>query len=353
VQGVTRAAGRVAAELDVASVVRRREAAVRSRRVSTRPAPDGMAYLTILGPLKDIVGAYASLQARAKSVVGGQCPDEAPDGRGVGAVMADTALRLLSGRATGQTQPVEVHLVITDLALFGVGDPKRSVNEPARIPGHGSVPAPVARSWLREDLTNPEPATVWLRRLFTSPDGRDLVAMDSTRRTFTGLLRRMLILRDDVCITPWCEAPIVHADHTHPARDGGPTSYTNGNGACARCNHVKEAPGWHVEILNDGLGSDHRPRETRWSTPTGHTYRSRPPPLTGWGWQPVAHRTPDPVRSHVNNPDDPVERAPAGRRRSRVRRRPRTSPLERAHINRLATAGLVGSRQRPPGSVLR
>ncbi|HSF37345.1 MAG TPA: DUF222 domain-containing protein, partial [Nocardioides sp.] len=123
VQGLTRAAGRVAAELDAASVARRRAAAVRSRRVSTRPAPDGMAYLTVLGPLKDIVGAYAALQARAKAVVGGQCPQEGPDGRGVGAVMADTALRLLSGRAVGQTQPVEVHLVITDRALLGAGDP--------------------------------------------------------------------------------------------------------------------------------------------------------------------------------------------------------------------------------------
>ena len=55
----------------------------------------------------------------------GQCPDEAPDGRGVGAVMSDTALWLLPGRAAGPVQPVEVHLVITDLALFGVGDPKR------------------------------------------------------------------------------------------------------------------------------------------------------------------------------------------------------------------------------------
>ena len=39
------AAGRVAAELDAASVVARMEAAVRSRRVTVRPAPDGMAYL--------------------------------------------------------------------------------------------------------------------------------------------------------------------------------------------------------------------------------------------------------------------------------------------------------------------
>ena len=149
------AAGRVAAELDAASVVRRMEAAVKSRRVSVRPAPDGMAYLSVLGPLKEVVGAYAAVQARARAVVSGQCPEEGPAGRGVGAVAADTALRLLSGRQVGQLQPVEVHLVVTDRALLGVGDPDRSVMEPARVPGHGSVPAPVARAWLREGLDHP------------------------------------------------------------------------------------------------------------------------------------------------------------------------------------------------------
>ncbi len=158
------AAARVAAELDAASVVARMEAAVKSRRVTVRPAPDGMAYLTVLGPLKDVVGAHAAVQARARGVVGGQCPDEHPEGRGVGAVAADTALRLLSGRATGQLTPVEVHLVMTDRALLGTGDAKRSVFEPARIPGHGSVPAPVARAWLREGLTQlprPPPTASW------------------------------------------------------------------------------------------------------------------------------------------------------------------------------------------------
>ena len=161
------AAARVAAELDAGSVVRRMEAAVRSRRVTVRPAPDGMAYLCVLGPLKDVVGAFAALQARSRAVVSGACAEQGPGGRGVGAVAADTALALLSGRATGQVQPVEVHLVMTDRALLGSGDADRSVFEPARIPGQGSVPAPVARAWLREGLedpptdpTQPRPAAV-------------------------------------------------------------------------------------------------------------------------------------------------------------------------------------------------
>ncbi|MGG5257534.1 HNH endonuclease [Phycicoccus avicenniae] len=290
-QAAGRAARRIAAELDAASVIARMEAAVASRRVSVRPAPDGMAWLTVLTPLRDAVGAYAAVRARAQAVLGGQCEDEAPDGRGLGAVMADTATRLMAGLAPGQVQPVEVHLVITDRALLGTGNPDVSMMTPARIPGHGSVPAPVARAWLRDA----DEASVWLRRLYTSPDGRDLVAMDARRRRFVGLLRRMLVLRDDVCPTPYCDAPVVHADHTHPVHAGGITSYTNGSGACARCNHVKEAPGWSVTVVR---GS---PREIEIRTPTGHTHTSLAPPLLGWGSD-----QPDPDVSPPT--DSPLER---------------------------------------------
>ena len=123
VRGAERAARRVAQELDVASVLKRMQDAVKSRRVTTRPAPDGMAYLTILGPMVEVVGAAAALRRRGQSVVSGQCPEEDPAGRGIGAVEADTALRLLSGRALGQVQPVEVHLVMTDRSLLGIGRP--------------------------------------------------------------------------------------------------------------------------------------------------------------------------------------------------------------------------------------
>ncbi len=347
VSAAERAARRVAAELDAAAVVRRMEQAVRSRRVTVRPAPDGMAYLSVLGPMVEVVGAHAALLARARSVVGGQCADELPEGRGVGAVAADTALRAMSGREeAGALQPVEVHLVMTDRALLGTGDGRRSVMEPARVPGHGSVPAPVVRAWLRGTGTGTEPSTqaaasVWLRRLHTGPDGVDLVAMDSRRRTFSGLLRRMLVLRDDVCTTPWCDALVAHADHSDPARDGAPTSFVNGRGACARCNLVKEAPGWSVSVrdplttpgsrVDDGVTPRPR-REVVVATPSGLRYRSAPPPLLGWGTDvDVMRRTPPHRRGQ--HPTVGNRNSPSARRRSRDRppKRPLlTSRLERA-----------------------
>ncbi|WP_377640876.1 HNH endonuclease [Oryzobacter terrae] len=338
VKATDTAARRVAAELDAAAVVARMEAAVRSRRVTLRAAVDGMAYLTVLGPMVEVAGAHAALTARARSVVAGHCDDEPHRGRGVGAVAADTALAVLSGRAAGGVQPVEVHLVMTDRALLGTGDDARSVMEPARVPGHGGVPAPVARWWLREAGEG----SVWLRRLYTAPGGRDLVAMDSRRRTFTGLLRRMLVLRDDVCTTPWCGAAIAHADHATPARDGGRTDYATGNGKCVRCNLVKEAPGWTTTATNaattqrsgeprsspQGSPPDAQGRSLAIRSPLGRTYQSVPPPLLGWGAEParaasVARAKPTgPVRRPVRRPHR--QRAPVVARRARL-----TSRLER------------------------
>ncbi len=268
------AALRVAAELDAASLVARREAAVRARRVTVRPAPDGMAYLSILGPLPEVIGAYAALTRQAKAVAAGLAAEE-PAGRPVGAIAADTALRLLSGRAEGEPQAVEIQLVMTDRALLGSGDVSRSVREPARIVGHGSLPASAARGWLRD-----VEARVWFRRLYTDPTSEQVVAMDSRRRSFTGRLRDLVILRDDTCSTPWCDAPVVHADHTVPVRDGAPTSLGNGSGRCARCNFTKEHPGWAAwGALDTG------PPGVTVRTPTGHTYTSSSPPVLGWGEQ--------------------------------------------------------------------
>ncbi len=114
-------ARRIAAELDVASVAARMAAAVKCRRVSVRPAPDGMAYLTVLGPLPEVIGAYAAVTKHAAQTCAGLTETD-PAGRTSSHVAADTVLELLSGRATGQPTPVEISLVMTDRALLGTGD---------------------------------------------------------------------------------------------------------------------------------------------------------------------------------------------------------------------------------------
>ncbi|MNR68141.1 hypothetical protein D3C85_1925270 [compost metagenome] len=52
----------------------------------------------------------------------------------------------------------------------------------------------------------------------------------------------------------------------------------NGAGLCEACNHTKENPGWNNKTVNrDGQGN----HTLEVSTPTGHTYQSKAPPLPG------------------------------------------------------------------------
>lgn len=305
-RALTAAVQRVCIDVDQMSIVERRRRAAANRCVGVRPAPDGMARLTVLGPLADVVGAYASLRAaEAAHWVATGDPEvdaaRAADDRGRGARLADTALERLSGRSEGQAQPVEVGLVMSDTALFpaagsgqvtdaGASDrpsPANPTEEYAEVPGWGAIPAADARDHLLrlldEDRPDGEAASVWLRRLFTSPDGRDLVAMDSRRRFFTGALRSLIELRDPTCRIPWCDAPTRQVDHVLPAAAGGPTSAANGLGLCQRHNLTKESPGWRVTVTATGLDPGGGPHEIVTETPTGRTHRSTAAPLLGHG----------------------------------------------------------------------
>ncbi|MGZ5418665.1 MAG: HNH endonuclease, partial [Nocardioides sp.] len=160
---------------------------------------------------------------------------------------------------------------MTDRTLLG------DDHEPARLVGYGPLPAWLGRSLLATTGERADQAKAWVRRLYSSPETGELVAMDSRRRLFTGKLRRFLIIRDEVCRTPWCDAPIRHIDHPHRASDGGPTTETNSQGQCTACNLVKEAPGWAATASRAG------PRHTvTTTTPTGHTYTSTAPDPPGY-----------------------------------------------------------------------
>ena len=267
----------LAVQADVASVVRRAAKARADRRVWLRPAPDTMTYLTALLPVEQGVAAIAALKAAVGTVRATREGAE-PDSRGDGQVMADTLVERLTGQTTAAAVPFEVQLVMPAETLFGEGD------EPAVLPGGHPVPAAFARRLLADcaDACDAAGALLALRRLFTSPDGRQLVALDSRRRVFDGQLRRFLTARDQICRTPWCDAPIRHGDHVIPDRADGPTSTTNGQGLCQACNHAKEAPGWAATTGDAGATTarpDAPPHRVRTRTPTGHIYDSTAPPL--------------------------------------------------------------------------
>jgi hypothetical protein len=60
--------------------------------------------------------------------------------------------------------------------------------------------------------------------------------------------------------------------------DGGPTSALNGEGLGLGDHHTLDLPGWTVEAVNGDAAEG-----VRWTTPTGHTYTSKPTPILGHG----------------------------------------------------------------------
>ena len=127
------------------------------------------------------------------------------------------------------------------------------------------------------DSAADERSKATLRRLYRRPDSGALVAMESRARLFPKGLARFIGVRDDLCRTPYCDAPIRHIDHAAAHADGGPTSAANGAGACEACNYTKEAPGWQVVTGRDNDGT----HTAQVITPTGARHRSKAPPLPG------------------------------------------------------------------------
>ncbi len=212
--------------LDPTSLLRRTRGAESDRRVTLRPAPDTMTLLTGFLPVAQGVAVHTALRRHADSL------RSQGDDRSIGQIMADTLVARCTGQADAVGTPVEIQLVMTDHALLGGGD------EPALVPGHGPIPA-----WLGRRLVR-EADKAWVRRLFVSPTTRELVAMASRRRLFPGKLRDFLVLRDEVCRTPWCDAPVRHVGHPQPHARRGSTTSDNAQGLCENCNYVKETPGY-------------------------------------------------------------------------------------------------------------
>ena len=187
--------------------------------------------------------------------------------------MATRALvaTLLGATRDKAANPVALCVVMTDAALLAGAD------DQAHLDGFGPIPAELAREIVSGALTEQE--VVSIRRLYTSPETGELVAMESRSRRFRGNLARFIRLRDRTCRTPWCDAPVRHVDHVEDEADGGPTSARNGEGLCEACNYAKTAHGWRARPGPDG--------SVAITLPTGHTLTSRPPPIATIRWRSV------------------------------------------------------------------
>ncbi|WP_336924047.1 DUF222 domain-containing protein, partial [Aquipuribacter sp. SD81] len=184
-------AKQVAYRLDAGSVVARARRAEQERCVSVRPAPDTMAYLTALLPVRQAVSVQVALQRAAETARNGG------DERSRGQVMADTLVASVLG-AAGQESPgapaapdVSVQLVMTDRALLAGDD------EPARLEGAGAAVGTVPAAWARDLVarTLEEDGRVFVSRLLLDPLGA-VVALESRARCAPPGLARLVRLRD-------------------------------------------------------------------------------------------------------------------------------------------------------------
>jgi hypothetical protein len=257
---VENAARKLAAELDVEAVVRRAARAKADRRVTVRPAPDTMSYLTGLLPVAQGVSVFAHLKAAAEAARAGGDP------RTIAQLMADLLVERVTGQSSADAVPVEICVVMTPESLLGLSE------EPAVLRDGTPLPARTAR-----DLaTNPD-APTWLRRLFTDPTTGIATAIDPRRRAFTRPQKQLIDARDRTCRLPGCQSPIAHHDHVRRHTDGGPTTTANGQGLCEGHNLAKEIPGWRSRVIDPRPGR----HVIEVATPTGHRYRSSPPSALG------------------------------------------------------------------------
>ena len=251
--------------LDPEAFVERRRRAEADRHTSLRPAPDTMSIFSALLPVKSGVAVHAALISEADR------RKAAGDSRSRGQIMADTlTTRVLSPGAADTTTgaPLMVNAVVSDRVLLG--DP--GSDGAAEVEGYGPVPGELLRSWIAQHLESG--VDVFVRRLYATPATGALVAMDSKARLFPAKLAEFLRLRDRVCRTVYCDAPVRDADHVVAHVDGGTTSAANGQGDCEGCNIAKEALGWSARPRPG-------PRHTvETTTPTGHTYVSVAPRAT-------------------------------------------------------------------------
>ena len=248
--------------VDPAGAVQRNAYALGQRRVSVRPAPECMAWVTALTSMPDAVAVRAQLKRDATAAIA------AGDSRMRGQLMSDLFVERVTGRSAAESVPVAVHLVITDRTLAGGDDPARFVDGTP-------YPAPLARDLALGPAGSDSDSGSGsgdlqvrrsVQRLFCDPAGR-LVTAETHSRRFTPAMADLVRLRDGICTTPWCDAPIRHIDHDDPHVAGGPTSIANARGRCQWCNQTK----------GDQLPDDPSPDDpTAGDPPVGN--RRRPSP---------------------------------------------------------------------------
>jgi hypothetical protein len=247
--------------LDPSGQEQRHCVAVEQRRVVITPDDDGMAQLWAFLPAVGAATVGAALNALAAEGRNGRGGDaRTADQRRADALvtMAD-AILADPNRGRQQGQAPAIHVTVATSTLIGQDD------QPAELAGYGPISARTARRLATTENAN------W-RTLLTDDAGQ---LVDVGRRSYRPrqVLRDFIVARDRRCAFPGCAQPAVRCDldHVRPYRKGGTTDPANLQTLCRRHHRAKHETEWTPRRGRDG--------STTWTSPTGHAYGSKPPPL--------------------------------------------------------------------------
>jgi hypothetical protein len=246
------AAARIVIAIDAEAAYQRASANRADQRVSVTPDADGVATLHVRGPAEQILAAHKTLDDWATGL------RSTGDPRTRGQIMSQTLVERVTGLQHPDDVDVEINLVLDAETLVANG------TNPVDLEGYGPISPDVAD----EIIARAPRASV--RRLLVDPVDGTLIVREPRRRRFDGPTSAHIKTRDRRCRQPGCDLKIRHNDHIHAYERGGLTVRENGQGLCPRSHTLKHQPGWHVRSEGNA---------TVWRTPTGHEYRSEPPPV--------------------------------------------------------------------------
>ena len=204
-------------------------------------------------PLEVLLGARAALVHQCAQVL----EDRAGEGGGFRDVGVDAGIGF-HGHArrlpAGRRRKTEIQVIIDLPTLLGLRE------DPAHLPGHGPLPAVVARE-LAADAD-------WRRLVVDPVDGH---LLDYGHRAYRPpkKLRDYISARDRTCRFPGCGQPAARCDLDHVAAwKPGRTAASNIIPLCRHHHRLKTHHRWQV-TLNEDSSVD-------WQSPAGREYHLKP-----------------------------------------------------------------------------
>jgi hypothetical protein len=273
--------------IDPAAAAARGEKRREQRRIDRLPDRDGRTAWVVPMSVAEEGRAWACATRLAKRVrrllraVGAPVPSldalrvDVVNALLIGADPLQTLVPASSAAAGGGTEDVDrrvprcscggkqVAAVVVDaLTLLGLAD------NPGRVPGHGLVPAEVARAMAADrDLVR------WL----VSPDTGELLDVGADVYEPTPRLQRFIRARDQRCGFPGCHQRADRCDIDHirsfsMVTRGGKTIRIKLGPLCRQHHNAKTHGRWRLRY-------DPTTRARTWTSPLGQTYVTEPAPL--------------------------------------------------------------------------